>query len=224
MSRRTSHLFPVTSNIKESLVTNEQMSTQLNYTQAQFLSSAPSLRDCPADNGAEVAFAGRSNAGKSSAINVLTQNKKLARTSKTPGRTQLLNFFSVNDRCRLVDLPGYGFAKAPIVVKNTWQRHLENYLRRRQSLRGLILLMDSRHPLQAFDQQLLSWTEQSAMPVHVLLTKADKLSKGAAKATLLKVQKALNSDRQSVSVQLFSSLKRQGRELLVAKLDGWFGD
>jgi len=195
--------------------------SRLDYQRAAFLKSAPTLRECPPDNGAEVAFAGRSNAGKSSAINALTDNHKLARTSKTPGRTQLLNFFSIDDEHRLVDLPGYGFAKVPLAVKQAWQRHLEDYLSRRQCLRGLILLMDIRHPLQPFDQQLLEWAQHSAMPVHVLLTKADKLNFGSAKSTLLQVQKQIADGEGRVTAQLFSALNRTGLEQLQEQLDHW---
>lgn len=192
-----------------------------NYRSAQFLTSAAKLSQCPPDCGWEVAFAGRSNAGKSSAINSLTNNGKLAKTSKTPGRTQLINFFSLTDTQRLVDLPGYGFAKVPLAVKREWTRQLENYLQNRQCLRGLILLMDVRHPLQPFDQQMLDWGLQAAMPVHILLTKADKLKRGAAGSTLLQVRAALKSQGDRVSVQLFSAVKHEGHKELVAVLDNW---
>lgn len=185
------------------------------------MTSAPTLRECPPDVGSEVAFAGRSNAGKSSAINALTGNRKLARTSKTPGRTQLLNFFALDDRHRLVDLPGYGFAKVPLAVKQQWQRHLDAYLEQRLSLRGLVLLMDIRHPLQPFDNTLLEWARRGRMPVHVLLTKADKLNRGAAKSTLLQVRKQLQGQMENVSVQLFSSLDLQGLDELQTQLNGW---
>ena len=155
--------------------------------QATFLISAAKVDQCPDDQGYEVAFAGRSNAGKSSALNTLT-HASLARTSKTPGRTQLLNFFSLDDDRRLVDLPGYGYAKVPIPLKQHWQRHLEAYLGSRESLKGLILMMDIRHPMTDFDQLMLDWSVASHMPMHILLTKADKLTYGAAKNTLLKVQ------------------------------------
>ncbi len=194
--------------------------THINYRSARFLTSAPTLRECPPDTGSEVAFAGRSNAGKSSAINALTGNGRLARTSKTPGRTQLLNFFDLGDDHRLVDLPGYGFAKVPLAVKEQWQRHLEHYLQARQSLRGLILLMDIRHPLQAFDLQLLDWTQSCGMPVHILLTKSDKLKFGAAKTALLDVRKALKN-RETVTLQLFSATAGTGLEELQAQLDQW---
>jgi GTP-binding protein len=202
-------------------VSIEPIPVKIDYRRAEFLKSAPTLKQCPEDSGAEVAFAGRSNAGKSSAINVLTGNKKLARTSKTPGRTQLINFFSLSDRQRLVDLPGYGFAKVPLAVKLQWQRHLEDYLRQRQALKGLVLLMDSRHPLQEFDRMMLSWAESCEMPVHILLTKSDKLKNGPAKNTLLQVQKELAPLQDLVSVQLFSSLKKTGLEQLQARLATW---
>ncbi|MEH6569953.1 MAG: ribosome biogenesis GTP-binding protein YihA/YsxC [Halioglobus sp.] len=196
----------------------------LNYRQAEFLTSAQKVSQCPPDQGWEVAFAGRSNAGKSSAINSLTGNKKLARTSKTPGRTQLLNFFSLTEQQRLVDLPGYGFAKVPKAVKQAWTKQLEGYLQKRESLRGLILLMDSRHPLQPFDEQMLNWAITAGMPVHILLTKADKLKKGPAKAAMLKVRAQLNEHAELVSVQLFSALKHEGRGELICVLNNWLTD
>ena len=192
-----------------------------NYRGAQFLTSAAKLSQCPPDEGWEVAFAGRSNAGKSSAINSLTTNNKLAKTSKTPGRTQLINFFALSESQRLVDLPGYGFAKVPLKVKQEWTRQLENYLQKRECLQGLIVLMDIRHPLQPFDQQMLDWTASANMPVHILLTKADKLKRGAASATLLKVRSALEPLGERASVQLFSALKHTGHEELTAILDNW---
>ncbi|TWC39688.1 cell division checkpoint GTPase YihA [Pseudomonas sp. SJZ079] len=191
--------------------------------QASFLISAAKVDQCPDDQGYEVAFAGRSNAGKSSALNTLT-HASLARTSKTPGRTQLLNFFSLDDERRLVDLPGYGYAKVPIPLKLHWQKHLEAYLGSRECLRGLILMMDIRHPLTEFDQLMLDWTAASQMPMHILLTKADKLAFGAAKNALLKVQQDIRKrwgDR--VSIQLFSAPKRQGVEEAQAVLGAWMG-
>ncbi|UXZ54084.1 ribosome biogenesis GTP-binding protein YihA/YsxC [Halomonas sp. 7T] len=196
---------------------------RLNYPTARFMISAPTLALCPDDTGAEVAFAGRSNAGKSSAINALTQQNALARTSRTPGRTQLINFFTVmNDESRrLVDLPGYGYAKVPEAVKIEWQRHLSDYLRGRFSLRGLVLLMDVRHPLTEFDQMMLDYADQRGMPVHILLTKADKLKRGPASAALQQVRSRLKEWEDLVSVQLFSSLKRDGVDTLSQKLDQW---
>lgn len=200
-----------------------RLNSRLNYQTARFLISAPTLAKCPVDDGAEVAFAGRSNAGKSSAINTLTRQNALARISKTPGRTQLINFFSLGDNLdrRLVDLPGYGYAKVPESVKLEWQRHLSDYLQRRASLRGLVLVMDVRHPLSEFDQTMLGWADAQEMPVHILLTKADKLKRGPAASALQQVRSRLREWEDLVSIQLFSSLKGQGIEELEARLDGW---
>lgn len=191
------------------------------YQRAVFLKSAPSLKHCPDDTGAEVAFVGRSNAGKSSSLNALTHQTGLAKVSKTPGRTQLINFFTLDETRRLVDLPGYGFAKVPIPLKEEWGKSMGVYLEKRQSLKGLVLLMDIRHPFKILDTQLLEWAVQVGRPVHVLLTKADKLPFGQQKNTLLAVQKQLATMGGDLSVQLFSSLKKQGLEELWAKLDGW---
>jgi GTP-binding protein len=200
----------------------DEKPVKINFQAATFMMSAPTLAQCPADSGVEVAFAGRSNAGKSSSINCLTQSKKLARTSKTPGRTQLINFFTLgNEHTRLVDLPGYGFAKVPLAVKLKWQKHLEEYLQKRDSLKGLVLLMDCRHPLQDFDTMMLDWCRKSGMKVHVLLTKSDKLKKGPASNTLLMVKKTIAADGDNVSVQLFSSLKQTGLDQLRSKLNSW---
>ena len=195
-----------------------------NYLTAEFLTSASRLKQCPADLGWEVAFAGRSNAGKSSAINTLTGNRKLARTSKTPGRTQLINFFRLSEEQRLVDLPGYGFAKVPLAVKREWTRQLEHYLQERRCLRGLILLMDVRRPLLEFDRMMLDWAVAAGMPVHILLTKADKLKKGPAKSTLLQVRSELADQADMVSVQLFSALKKTGIGELSKVLNAWLTD
>ena len=179
------------------------------------------MSNAPADFGCEVAFAGRSNAGKSSAINALTANTKLARTSRTPGRTQLINFFTVTDQIRLVDLPGYGFAKVPLKVKQEWNKQLERYLQLRQSLKGLILLMDIRHPLKDYDRQMIEWAVKSEMPVHILLTKSDKLKRGPAKSALFAVQKELQKHERWISVQLFSSLSHDGMDELQRTLNWW---
>ncbi len=193
------------------------------YQHASFLTSAAQLTQLPPDEGFEVAFAGRSNAGKSSALNRITRQKSLARTSKTPGRTQLINFFSLDGQRRLVDLPGYGYAKVAEAIKRRWQETMENYLSSRESLQGLILLMDVRHPMRDIDQQLLSWCWHVGMPVHVLLTKADKLKRGPAQSILLKVRSELakQAPAGSTSVQLFSSLKGTGIDEAHAKLDHW---
>ena len=181
----------------------------MHYNQATFVTSAANLAACPPESLAEVAFAGRSNAGKSSAINAITNQTRLARISKTPGRTQLINFFGLAEGRFLVDLPGYGFAKVPLSVKNKWQEELEKYLRRRQVLCGLVLLSDIRHPLKEFDRMMIDWAVQSGLPLHLLLTKSDKLKRGAAQNTLLAVQKELKPF-SNVTVQLFSSLKNDG--------------
>jgi GTP-binding protein len=192
--------------------------------QASFIKSAARVDQCPPDHGYEVAFAGRSNAGKSSALNTLT-HARLARTSKTPGRTQLLNFFGLDDERRLVDLPGYGYAKVPIPLKEHWQQHLEAYLSSRECLVGVILMMDVRHPLTEFDQMMLDWAKASGMPLHILLTKADKLTFGAAKGSLLKVQSAIRKQwgEGVASIQLFSAPKRQGIEEALEVLAYWTG-
>jgi GTP-binding protein len=199
------------------------MTTAINFHKAKYTQSAPSIRECPPEDGIEVAFAGRSNAGKSSAINTLTNNHKLARVSKTPGRTQLINFFELSETQRLVDLPGYGYAKVSREQKELWQRHLSEYLRERRCLKGLILLMDIRHPLQEFDTTMLNWATDSQMPVHILLTKADKLSRGQAGSALMAVKKELKNANLGdlVSVQTFSSLKNTGLDDLKAKLQTW---
>jgi GTP-binding protein len=193
------------------------------YQQARFLTSVTDPRQAPPDEGLEVAFAGRSNAGKSSALNVITRQKALARTSKTPGRTRQINFFVIDDRRRLVDLPGYGFAVVSKKVKNEWQRHISRYLETRHSLAGVILVMDIRHPLKAFDRQVLGWCHVADLPAHVLLTKSDKLKRGPAKATLLTVRQQLATLHPEASVQLFSALKKTGTEEAVSVLDRWFG-
>ena len=195
----------------------------MHYNQATFVTSAANLAACPPESLAEVAFAGRSNAGKSSAINAITNQTRLARISKTPGRTQLINFFGLAEGRFLVDLPGYGFAKVPLSVKNKWQEELEKYLRRRQVLCGLVLLSDIRHPLKEFDRMMIDWAVQSGLPLHLLLTKSDKLKRGAAQNTLLSVRKELKPF-SNVTVQLFSSLKNDGVTEVRAKLDEWLGD
>lgn len=191
------------------------------YHQAKFLISAAKLSQTPADDGMEAAFAGRSNAGKSSALNVLCQQKALARTSKTPGRTQLLNFFAIDEQRRLVDLPGYGFAKVSEQVKKQWQQALADYLENRSSLRGVILLVDVRHPMKEFDLQMLEWSHQIGLPVHILLTKSDKLGRGAAAKNLQQVRKEISPFGDIVTAQLFSALKRQGIDEAHEVLDGW---
>jgi len=191
------------------------------YQRAQFMKSAPSLAHCPEDVGAEVAFVGRSNAGKSSSLNTITHQTGLAKVSKTPGRTQLINFFTLDETRRLVDLPGYGFAKVPIPLKEEWGKAMGGYLERRQCLKGMVLLMDIRHPFMPLDHQLLEWAVAVGRPVHILLTKADKLAFGQQKNTLFAVQKQLPAYGGEITVQLFSALKKQGLDEVWAKLDGW---
>ncbi|KGP62936.1 GTP-binding protein [Legionella norrlandica] len=192
------------------------------YSKAVFLKSAARVNHLPEDSGYEVAFAGRSNAGKSSALNCLTGNKNLARTSKTPGRTQLINLFSLDDQRRLVDLPGYGYAKVAMGVKEEWQKNLVHYLETRQCLRGLILLMDVRHPLKELDQMMIHWAIDRQLPVHILLTKADKLSRSEVKNTILKVRQFYELAENLVSVQSFSSVKKEGLDELASLLDTWY--
>lgn len=196
---------------------------KINFASTRFLMSAPDLKNCPEDTGVEIAFAGRSNAGKSSALNRLTEQPKLARTSKTPGRTQLINFFQVAGEKRLVDLPGYGFAKVPIEVKKKWERNLTEYLHQRESLQGCLLLMDIRHPLQEFDRNFIGWSVQRKLPLHILLTKADKLKRGAAKTAMLGVKKTIEQEfnTDAVSIQTYSSLKGDGVPELKKRLTNW---
>lgn len=192
------------------------------YSQATFLKSAARVNQLPEDTGFEAAFAGRSNAGKSSALNTLCGVRQLARTSKTPGRTQLINVFTLPEPSkRLIDLPGYGYAKVSQKIKEEWQKHLAHYLEARQSLKGLILLMDVRHPLKELDQMMASWAVERGLPVRILLTKADKLSRGAVKNTVLEVKQAYTNYSDLVSVQAFSSLKKQGVEELIEVLNEW---
>jgi GTP-binding protein len=191
----------------------------LQFNSANFLTSATNLSQCPPDTGAEVAFCGRSNSGKSSAINALTRKKSLARTSKTPGRTQMINFFSINERCRLVDLPGYGYAKVPTAVKQHWEKHLDDYLRARSCLKGAILLVDIRHPIKEFDETMIDWCLQVELPLHILLTKADKLKTGAQQNSLLSLRQRLS---QEISTQIFSAKDKKGLDLLEDKLREWF--
>ena len=199
--------------------------TIINFQTATFLSSAPSLSKCPPDEGIEVAFAGRSNAGKSTALNTLTKNKKLAKTSKTPGRTQLINFFSLTENQRLVDLPGYGYAKVPLEIKKRWDINLSNYLRYRQSLKGLILMMDCRHPLTRYDQQMLDWSSQTDINIHIVLTKADKERNNALNATLNHVNQFIMETQKplkTVTAQLFSSKTKLGLTQLEEQINFWF--
>jgi GTP-binding protein len=192
-----------------------------HYQCTTFQLGTPDTRQAPPDIGMEVAFAGRSNSGKSSALNVITNQKALARTGKTPGRTQHINFFRVDDHRRLVDLPGYGYARVPKAVKARWQRAIEHYLETRHSLRGVILLMDIRHPLKDFDRQVLAWSHSADLSLHVLLTKADKLKRGPAKAVLLKVRREIAELHPEATVQLFSALTAAGTDEARVVLNHW---
>ncbi|HEQ3486511.1 TPA: YihA family ribosome biogenesis GTP-binding protein [Vibrio cholerae] len=198
------------------------MSVKIHYQNTHFITSAPDIRHLPEDEGIEIAFAGRSNAGKSSSLNRLTNQKNLAKTSKTPGRTQLINLFKVADGCHIVDLPGYGFAQVPLEMKLKWQRALGEYLQKRQSLKGLVVLMDIRHPMKDLDQQLIIWAVECGIPVQVMLTKADKLKSGARKAQVLKVREEAKTFGGDVAVDAFSSLSGIGVDTLRAKLDEWY--
>lgn len=199
-----------------------------NYQRATFIMGAHELSQLPEDQGFEVAFAGRSNSGKSSAINRVSAQKSLARTSKTPGRTQQINFFQLDEDRHIVDLPGYGFAKVPPRVKRHWQKTLGVYLSERKSLRGLVLMVDIRRSFTEFDLQMLEWCQHAGMPTHILLTKADKLSRGAAGAVLQQVRAQLAADfgveRDSpwATAQLFSALKGTGVDEVRVVLDAWF--
>nr|CAA6813001.1 MAG: GTP-binding protein EngB [uncultured Thiotrichaceae bacterium] len=193
------------------------------FQQTKFTQSATKSSTLPLEGGFEVAFAGRSNAGKSSTINRVCFQKSLARTSKTPGRTQLINFFTLPDGCSLVDLPGYGYAKVPEKVKREWQAYIEDYLTKRSTLKGLILVMDVRHPLTDFDKGFLYWAEKRRLPVHILLNKADKLKRGQAATTFLQVRKAMQESAVDATVQLFSAQSGQGLDELWNQLENWLG-
>ncbi|GMQ77183.1 MAG: ribosome biogenesis GTP-binding protein YihA/YsxC [Gammaproteobacteria bacterium] len=187
-----------------------------------FRLSATSLAQLPPDRGAEVAVVGRSNSGKSSVINMIAARKGLARTSKTPGRTRAINIFALDETRRLMDLPGFGYARVSHALKEQWQQTLNRYLQHRRCLRGLVLVMDIRRPLSAFDLELLGWCQGCAMPVHVLLAKSDKLSRGRAAAILHKVDSSLQRFGPRVSAQLFSTPARLGVEDARAVLGRWF--
>lgn len=192
--------------------------------QARFLKGVAKLSQLPPDQGHEVAFAGRSNAGKSSALNAITGQRALARTSKTPGRTQQINYFLLDDSRFLVDLPGYGYARVAEAVRRRWQGVIGGYLETRRALQGLIVIMDIRRPFTDYDMQLLDWCAADGLPVHILLTKADKLGRGAARQTLLMARQRLATDyggAARMSAQLFSALKKDGLDEVRALLANW---
>lgn len=192
------------------------------YNKATFLLSAVELEQLPADEGKEVAFIGSSNAGKSSAINTITGIKGLARSSKTPGRTQFINLFAINEHNRFVDLPGYGYAKAPVSVSRSWMKKVNQYLKSRKCLCGLILIMDIRHPLKDQDRRIIEWAVKCKLPIHILLTKADKLKQNPALSVLQQVKTAISEYGDLVTVQLFSSHDKTGIDEAYQKLNTWF--
>ncbi len=195
----------------------------IDYRQARFLTSVASLRGLPPDRGREVAFAGRSNAGKSSAINALTGRRRLALTSRTPGRTRLVNLFEIDEERRLVDLPGYGYARVPRSMSREWGVLVGRYLESRESLAGVVVLMDIRHPLTGLDEMLLDWCHAADLPVLAVLTKADKLARGRRATVLSEVRGRLARFGGRACAMVFSATKRIGREELVERLDGWLG-
>lgn len=195
---------------------------KIDYNNATFLLSAAKLEQLPADEGMEIAFIGRSNAGKSSALNTITGIKGLAHTSKTPGRTQTINVYPLDNKHRFIDLPGYGYAKVPLTVKARWQETINAYLQSRESLKGLVIIMDIRHPLKESDQQIINWAVACRIPLHILLSKSDKLNHGAAVMTLRQVQEALHEIDPTITVQLFSSQDRTGLDEAKALLTSWF--
>ena len=188
------------------------------FRSAPFVLSAAKPSQLPRDAGAEIAFAGRSNAGKSSALNAICDQAGLARTSKTPGRTQLLNVFALDDDRRLIDLPGYGYAKVPEQVRDQWRQAIDAYLRGRESLRGIVLIMDSRHPLKDFDRQMLGFCKDIGLGCHVLLTKSDKLSRSEGARTLALVRKECAAQGWDATAQLFSALAKSGLDESRARL------
>ncbi len=195
-----------------------------HYHQIRFVKSVADPTQLPPDVGVEVAFAGRSNVGKSSAINAITQVHRIARTSKTPGRTQLINLFELDPQRRLVDLPGYGYAKVPKAMQAQWQILIGEYMADRETLKGLILVMDIRHPLKDSDWQMIEWCATNDLPLHILLSKADKLKRGPALDTQRSVLKALEKYEVPVSTQLFSSFTNVGVDEARAVLNEWLND
>ncbi len=192
------------------------------FKHCQFLISAYKTSQLPPDEGMEIAFAGRSNAGKSTAINALTNHKGLAKVSKTPGRTQLFNCFEFKPNMRLVDLPGYGYAKVPAKMKKHWDKEIDSYLMNRESLIGVVIIMDIRHPMKTFDEQMLYWAHQSGLKAHVLLNKADKLNNNETKKTLMKVSREIAKISDTATCQVFSALRKMGTAELSNTITPWF--
>ena len=216
----------MSNNTKDNSNTTNSSNTQLPklLRSPEFILGAAEPKQFPNDNLVEIAFAGRSNVGKSSAINAITNRRKLARTSKQPGRTQQINFFSMGDDARLVDLPGYGFAQVPLSVKKKWQETIHKYLADRTNLVVLVLLMDIRHPLTDLDRQMLEWASDSELPTQVLLTKADKFKKGKVASTVLYVEKELKKLKGQFAVEPFSSQNYIGVNEMRAQLAEWVED
>ena len=194
------------------------------FSNCEYLVSAYKTSQLPEDDGMEIAFAGRSNSGKSTTINALTNHKGLAKVSKTPGRTQLFNCFEFKPNKRLVDLPGYGYAKVPKKMKKHWEKEIDSYLMSRESLIGVVIIMDIRHPMKVFDEQMLTWADQSGLHSHVLLNKSDKLNNNDIKRTLMKVNKEITKYSQSTTCQVFSALRRVGTTELSQVVTPWFAD
>ncbi|MCX7544426.1 ribosome biogenesis GTP-binding protein YihA/YsxC [Marinicella gelatinilytica] len=192
------------------------------FNQSQYLVSAYRYDQLPEDSGQEIAFVGRSNAGKSTTINALTNHRGLAKVSKTPGRTQLFNCFEFAPDRRLIDLPGYGYAKVPEKMRKHWQKEIDHYLMHRKSLIGVVIIMDIRHPMKAFDEQMINWAAQSGLYSHVLLNKADKLSHSQATTTLLQTKKAILAISESTTCQTFSALRKEGADVLSNTIKPWF--
>lgn len=203
-------------------MSDDQSFNLKHLRQAKFLLSAPDLRHSPLDKGIEIAFVGKSNSGKSSAINALVEQSNLARTSRTPGRTQLINYFEIDKDRRLVDLPGYGYAKVPVTVKRQIESILGNYLSQRRCLAGIVLTIDCRREVGHVDQQVLDMAKEAGIPVHILLTKSDKISRGAVNNSVLALKNELSLYGQSVSLQAFSALKGIGLEEALNKLQAWY--
>ena len=196
----------------------------MNFHNTKFMTSAPDISKLPDDEGIEIAFMGRSNAGKSTALNVLTGQRNLAKTSKTPGRTQLINIFEVEPNKRITDLPGYGFADVPIPVKNKWQAALTTKKKKRKSLRALVLLMDIRHPLTDLDRQIINWSAAANLDMLILLTKCDKLAKNARQKAFFDVKKMMVEFGINYNIVLFSSINRVGIEEATKILSQWYDD
>ncbi len=192
------------------------------YFNTQYIYSAQTWPQLPPDQGAEIAFAGRSNAGKSSAINKITRQRNLARVSKTPGRTQMINYFQIDEERFLVDLPGYGYAKTSQKTRRHWQQMLQKYFTQRKALKGLMLIMDIRHPLNELDWQMIEWCKNTNLALHILLSKTDKLSRGAAQNTMMRTLHALEEKNVDASMQLFSATNNIGLEDAHTILDQWF--